>query len=142
MGRVENLDWLETFVAVTDSGGFSAPAQAVHRSQSRGELTRHFAGAGARRARLFDRGHRPVLLTDAGEAFLPHAREVLLGVARGHPLADVPAPLPLSEMVGHRLVTIGGSIHQEVMYEAQASLKQARCPRRSPGGPTSHHRPW
>ncbi|MBO0872281.1 MAG: LysR family transcriptional regulator [Pseudonocardia sp.] len=140
MGRVENLDWLETFLAVTDSGGFSAPAQAVHRSQSR--VSSHVTSLEqALGARLFDRGHRPVLLTDAGEAFLPHAREVLLGVARGHPLADVPAPLPLSEMVGQRLVTIGGSIHQEVMYEARASLKQARRPRRSPGGPTSH-RPW
>jgi DNA-binding transcriptional LysR family regulator len=223
MGRVENLDWLETFVAVVDSGGFGAAAHAVHRSQSR--VSSHVASLEqALGARLFDRSHRPVLLTDAGEAFLPHAREVLQGVARGqaevdavlgvvrghvvlgsypsasaafvpamlsgfrarypevsvdlterstldlsealgsgrlhlalrplaprdrtdglafralwreplvavftpdHRLAGVPAPLPLSEVVRHRLVTIGGSIHQEVMYEAHAALKACETP--------------
>jgi DNA-binding transcriptional LysR family regulator len=96
LGRVENLDWLETFVAVVDSGGFSAAAETVHRSQSR--VSSHVASLEqALGARLFDRRHRPVVLTDVGEAFLPHAREVLadlyraqaevdavLGVIRGH----------------------------------------------------------
>jgi DNA-binding transcriptional LysR family regulator len=219
MGRVENLDWLETFVAVVDSGGFSAAADAVHRSQSR--ISSHIASLEQTLgARLFDRRHRPVLLTDPGEAFLPHARAVLaaldhghaevdavLGVVRGHvllgsypsasaafvpgvlcgfnarhpqvsvdlserptldlsealgsgrlhlalrplaphenteglafralwheplvavfppghPLAAVPAPLPLSELVTHRLVTIGGTLGRQVMYEAHVALKQ------------------
>jgi DNA-binding transcriptional LysR family regulator len=96
VGRVENLDWLETFVAVVDSGGFSAAAETVHRSQSR--VSSHVASLEtALGARLFDRRHRPVVLTDVGEAFLPHARAVLadldraraevdavLGVVRGH----------------------------------------------------------
>lgn len=219
MGRVENLDWLETFVAVVDSGGFSAAAHIVHRSQSR--VSSHVASLEhALGARLFDRRPRPVLLTDAGEAYLPHARETLanlhrgqaevdsvLGVVRGHAvlgsypsasaafvpellngfnarhpqvsvdlierptlglsealgsgnlhlalrplaphetteglafralwreplvavfppdhsLAQVRPPLPLSALVQHRLVTIGGSFGREVMYEAHIALKQ------------------
>jgi DNA-binding transcriptional LysR family regulator len=96
VGRVENLDWLETFVAVVDCGGFSAAADTVHRSQSR--VSSHIASLEQTLgARLFDRRHRPVVLTDVGEAFLPHARAVLadldrartevdavLGVVRGH----------------------------------------------------------
>jgi DNA-binding transcriptional LysR family regulator len=219
MGRVENIDWLETFVAVVDSGGFSAAADAVHRSQSR--VSSHVASLEhALGARLFDRRHRPVLLTDAGEAFLPHARAVLVGLDRGqaevdavldvvrghvvlgsypsasaafvpgllsgfhvrhpqvsidlterptldlsealgsgrlhlalrplaphenteglafralwreslvavfppdHPLAGAPGPLRLSELAHHPLVTIGGSVGREVMYEAHVALRQ------------------
>jgi DNA-binding transcriptional LysR family regulator len=219
MGRVENFGWLETFVAVVDSGGFSAAADAVHRSQSR--VSSHVASLEqALGARLFDRRRRPVGLTDAGEAFLPHAREVLAGLERGqaevdavlgvvrghvllgsypsasaafvpallagfharhpevgvdlserstldlsealgsgrlhlalrplephenteglefralwreplvavflpgHPLAGQPSPLALSELVRHRLVTIGGSTGREVMYEAHKALKE------------------
>lgn len=82
MGRVEHVDWLETFVAVVDSGGFSAAAHTVHRSQSR--VSCHVAALEqALGAPLFDRRHRPVLLTDAGQAFLPHAREVLADLERG-----------------------------------------------------------
>jgi DNA-binding transcriptional LysR family regulator len=98
VGRVENLDWIETFVAVVDCGGFSAAADTVHRSQSR--VSSHVASLEQTLgARLFDRRHRPVVLTDVGEAFLPHARAVLadldraqaevdavLGVVRGHVL--------------------------------------------------------
>jgi DNA-binding transcriptional LysR family regulator len=220
MGRVENLDWLESFVAVVDSGGFSAAADAVHRSQSR--VSSHVASLEqALGARLFDRRHRPVVLTDAGAAFLPHAREVLAGlergqvevdavlgvvrghvllgsypsasaafvpgtlarfhsrhpqvsvdlterptidlsealgsgdlhlalrplvphgkidglefralwreplvavIPRGHPLAELSPPLSWTELVEHRLVTIGGSLGREVMYEAHLALKES-----------------
>ena len=225
MRRVENLDWLETFVAVVDSGGFSAAAGTVHRSQSR--VSSHVASLEqALGARLFDRGHRPVVLTDVGEAFLPHARAVLadldrgqaevdavLGVVRGHvvlgsypsasaafvpavlrafttrhpqvsvdlservtldlsgalecghlhlalrplvphdqagglafralwreplvavfppdhPLAAVPPPLPLAELTAHPLVTIGGTVGRDVMYEAHMALQQVSTPHR------------
>jgi DNA-binding transcriptional LysR family regulator len=225
VGRVENLDWLETFVAVVDSGGFSAAADTVHRSQSR--VSSHVASLEqALGARLFDRRHRPVVLTDVGEAFLPHARAVLadldraqaevdavLGVVRGHvllgsypsasaafvpgvlhaftelhpevsvdlserpsldlsgaletgqlhlalrplvphdhtgdltfralwreplvavfppdhPLARLPAPLPLTELAAHPLVTIGGSAGRDVRFEAHVALRQLGCPPR------------
>jgi DNA-binding transcriptional LysR family regulator len=82
MARVEHIDWLETFVAVVDNGGFSAAAVAVHRSQSR--VSAHVAALEqALGTPLFDRRHRPVQLTDAGEAYLPHAREVLAALDRG-----------------------------------------------------------
>lgn len=220
MGRVETLDWLETFVAVVDSGGFSAAADTVHRSQSR--VSSHVASLEqALGARLFDRRHRPVVLTDAGEAFLPYARKVLeelargqaevdavLGVVRGHvllgsypsasaafaptllagfnachpdvavdlterptrdlsealgtgqlhlalrplaphdnteglefralwreplvavflpghSLAELSPPVPLTELLEHRLITIGGSLGREVMYEAHMALKES-----------------
>jgi DNA-binding transcriptional LysR family regulator len=82
MARVEHIDWLETFVAVVDHGGFSAAALAVHRSQSR--VSAHVAALeSALGVTLFDRRHRPVALTDAGAAYLPHAREVLCALDSG-----------------------------------------------------------
>lgn len=82
MGRIEHVTWLETFVAVVDCGGFSAAAESVHRSQSR--VSAYVAALEhALGVTLFDRRHRPVVLTDAGEAYLPHAREVLAALDRG-----------------------------------------------------------
>lgn len=82
MARIEHIDWLETFVAVVDNGGFSAAAAAVHRSQSR--VSAHVAALEqALGTPLLDRRHRPVRLTDAGEAYLPHARDVLDALDRG-----------------------------------------------------------
>lgn len=77
MARIEQTDWLETFVAVADHGSFSEAASVVHRSQSR--VSAHVASLErALGAPLIDRRHRPVELTDAGDVFLPYAREVLL----------------------------------------------------------------
>lgn len=88
MARIEHIAWLETFVAVVDSGSFSAAAGTVHRSQSR--VSAHVAALEqALGATLFDRRHRPIVLTDAGEAYLPHAREVLAALGRG--AADIEA---------------------------------------------------
>ena len=69
-------DWLVTFVAVVDHGGFSAAAEALHRSQSRvsahvAELESEFGSV------LLDRSQRPVALTDSGNAFIAHARAVM-----------------------------------------------------------------
>jgi DNA-binding transcriptional LysR family regulator len=87
VARVQHTDWLETFVAVVDSGGFSAATTSVHRSQSR--VSSHVAALeAALGARLFDRRHRPVQLTDAGEAYLPYAREVLACLRRGQAEVD------------------------------------------------------
>lgn len=90
MARIEHIDWVETFVAVADHGGFGAAAEAVHRSQSR--VSAHVAALeSALGVQLFDRRHRPVVLTDAGEAYLPHARKVLAGLDAG--LAEIEAVL-------------------------------------------------
>lgn len=70
------LDWIASFVAVAQHGGFSAAAKALYRSQPRvsshiGELE-HVLGT-----RLFDRSVQPVALTPEGRALLPHAEEIL-----------------------------------------------------------------
>lgn len=70
------LEWLTSFLAVVDFGGFAAAAEATFRSQPRisshvADLERHLG------AELFDRRERPVRLTDAGIAFLEHARSVI-----------------------------------------------------------------
>ena len=73
------LDWLETFLAVVDRGGFTAAAQQVHRSQSRvsahiASLERHLG------VRLIDRDRRPAVPTPAGQVFVRHARDIVSGV--------------------------------------------------------------
>lgn len=223
MARIEHIDWLETFVAVVDSGGFSAAAETVHRSQSR--VSAHVAALEqALGATLFDRRHRPVVLTDVGVAYLPHARKVLsaldgglaeiesvLGVTRGsvvlgsypsasaaflpalmrsfsgsypqvrvdlteqatldladslnsgelhlalralaplqqteglacrplwreplvvvfpddHELAALDGPIPLRRLAEQQLVTIGGHLGQEVMYETHSAFRELDKP--------------
>lgn len=87
MTRIEQNDWLETFVAVADYGSFSGAALAIHRSQSR--VSAHVASLEqALGAALFDRRHRPIELTDAGEAFLLHAKEALLCLEQGAAAID------------------------------------------------------
>lgn len=74
-----DLDWLETFLAVVDHGGFTAASQQVHRSQSR--VSAHIASLERQLGvRLLDRTHRPVTPTAAGEVFARHAREIVAGV--------------------------------------------------------------
>ncbi|TDD96122.1 LysR family transcriptional regulator [Jiangella asiatica] len=90
------LEWLTSFLAVVDHGGFAAAADHMFRSQSR--ISAHIADLERRLgATLFDRRERPVRLTEAGVAFLVHARAVrreleagvsavqsVLGLLRGH----------------------------------------------------------
>lgn len=77
-GADDNLkiEWITSFLAVVDHGGFAAAAGQTFRSQPRisshvGDLERALG------ARLFDRKERPVRLTEAGIAFLGHARALL-----------------------------------------------------------------
>lgn len=70
------LDWLYSFVAVEEYGGFSAAAAVLHRSQPRlsvqvAELERVLG------AKLFDRSVHPVVLTPEGRTVLPEAKVVL-----------------------------------------------------------------
>ncbi|MQA08542.1 MAG: LysR family transcriptional regulator [Pseudonocardiaceae bacterium] len=70
------FDWVRTFVAVADHQSFSAAASALHCSQPR--VSSHIrALEQSLHAQLLDRTQRPVELTDAGVAFLPHARAML-----------------------------------------------------------------
>ena len=61
------LEWLTSFLAVVDFGGFAAGAEATYRSQPRvsthvAQLERHLGVV------LMDRHERPVRLTEAGIA--------------------------------------------------------------------------
>lgn len=87
MPRVEQTDWLATFVAVVDHGSFSEAARALHRSQSR--VSTHVAALErALGGLLIDRTHRPIGPTELGMTFLPHARAVLEALERGVEAVD------------------------------------------------------
>ncbi len=73
------LEWLVSFLAVVESGGFSAAAEATHRSQPR--VSMHVASLErAAGVALLDRRKRPVELTDAGASLAEHARRILRDV--------------------------------------------------------------
>jgi DNA-binding transcriptional LysR family regulator len=70
------VDWLTTFLAVVDYGGFHAASEATYRAQSR--ISAHVASLEREvGATLLDRSARPVRLTDAGLAFIDHARNMV-----------------------------------------------------------------
>lgn len=81
MARINQVEWLEAFVALTDHGTFTRAARSLHVAQSRvsariADLERALG------QQLIDRRRRPVVLTDSGIAFLPHARSVLTALER------------------------------------------------------------
>ncbi|MCP5159183.1 MAG: LysR family transcriptional regulator [Gammaproteobacteria bacterium] len=69
-------DLLRTFVAIVDTGGFTAAAQQVHRTQSAVSMQVRRLEAMLDRA-LFQREGRGVQLTPDGEALLGYARRLL-----------------------------------------------------------------
>lgn len=81
VARIE-IDWLETFIAVAEQSSFSQASRFVHRSQSRisAQIAELELALGAV---LFDRRHRPIELTDAGETFLDYARTSMREIAHG-----------------------------------------------------------
>ena len=98
MPRVEQTDWLETFVAVIDHGSFSGAARALHRAQSR--VSTHVAALErALGGTLVDRSHRPIGPTELGTVFLPHARAVLAALERGVEAVDQHSGTPRGRVV-------------------------------------------
>ena len=73
---ISDLDLVRTFLAVVESGSFSAAAPGVYRSQAAvsQQIRRLETQLGAP---LFARGHREVSLSETGRRFLPHARRLL-----------------------------------------------------------------
>jgi len=69
-------EWLETFLAIVDTGSLTHAGERVARSQSAVSLQLHRLEE-ALGARLFDRDTRHVRLTAAGERLLPLARRAL-----------------------------------------------------------------
>lgn len=70
------LDWLETFLAIAETGSLTAAGERVARSQSAISLQLRQLEAVVG-ARLFDRGGRTVRLTAAGERLRPYAHRAV-----------------------------------------------------------------
>jgi DNA-binding transcriptional LysR family regulator len=106
------VDWLTTFLAVVDHGGFHAASEATYRAQSR--ISAHVASLEREvGAVLFDRSARPVRLTDAGLAFVAHARNTVAALTEGK--AAIQA--------------IRGLVHGDVMLGTYPSAGAAIVPR-------------
>ena len=77
--RSLDLDWLEDFVALAETGNFSRAAEA--RAIAQPAFSRHIRSleewVGID---LIDRGTHPVELNGAGRTFLPFARDALAGL--------------------------------------------------------------
>lgn len=98
------MAWIHSFLAVVDSGTFTAAAVAIHRSQPR--VSAHVAGLErVLGSRLLSRGARQVSLTEAGFRFLPHARaavaEIRSAIERIDPLAgDLHGSIAIGSFAG------------------------------------------
>jgi DNA-binding transcriptional LysR family regulator len=77
-----DIDEIRTFLAIAETGGFTRAGQRLHRSQPaisrRIELLEHGLGVP-----LFDRMRGRARLTEAGQAFLPHAEAALAALKDG-----------------------------------------------------------
>ncbi|QOR70568.1 LysR family transcriptional regulator [Ruania alkalisoli] len=76
------LSWLRAFMAVHESGSFTAAADRIHRAQSRvSAQVAHLERALG--VQLFVRSRRATSLTEAGEELLPYVRTVLQQLTEG-----------------------------------------------------------
>lgn len=87
-----SFEQVESFVTIAECGSFTAASRRMWISQP--PLTRRIHAledelGGA----LFVRRPRGVRLTEAGEAFLPHARAILEAVAQARAALQPPPPL-------------------------------------------------
>jgi DNA-binding transcriptional LysR family regulator len=99
-----DLQDLDAFLAVAETGSFSRAAERLFLSQP--AISKRVAALEARSGRrLFDRIGRQIRLTDAGRALLPHARRALDEIEDGRRALS-----RLADTVGGRL-TVGTSHH-------------------------------
>ncbi len=123
-GPVE-LDWLETFLAVVDRGGFTAASAQVHRSQSR--VSAHIAALERELGiRLIERGRRPAMVTDAGRVFAVHAREILAGVRTARAAVTAMSALSDQHVVVHTTSWLAGTLFPPVLADVLATFPAAR----------------
>ena len=99
-----DLDWLETFLAVVERGGFTAAAEQVHRSQSR--VSAHIAALERQLGvQLLDRTRRPATPTAAGEVFARHARGIVDGIGSARAAVAAVASVQTVDERGLTLIT-------------------------------------
>ena len=110
------LDWLETFLAVVDRGGFTAASEHVHRSQSR--VSAHIAGLERELGvRLIDRTRRPATVTPAGQVLARHAREIVAGVGSARSAVGALRAMDSESLSVLTTPCIGGSLLPGVVAE-------------------------
>ena len=110
------LDWLETFLAVVDRGGFTAASEHVHRSQSR--VSAHIAGLERELGvRLIDRTRRPATVTPAGQVLARHAREIVAGVGSARSAVGVLRAMDSESLSVLTTPCIGSSLFPGVIAE-------------------------
>lgn len=125
MTRINRLDWLASFVAVTEQGGFAAGARTLHRSQSR--VSSHVADLERALGRqLFDRHHRPALLTGDGEAFLIRARRILAEVEAAVAEIDADSGAVQGRVIVGTHPSIAAGLMPEVITRMRADFPQVR----------------
>ncbi|MET0865363.1 MAG: LysR family transcriptional regulator [Nakamurella sp.] len=110
------LDWLETFLAVVDRGGFTAASTAVHRSQSR--VSAHIAALERELGvRLIDRSRRPAAVTTAGRIFAAHARDILADVGSARSAIGILRAMDSEAMAVLTTPCIGTALFPGVLLE-------------------------
>ena len=124
-------EWLETFLAIADTGSLTRAGARVARSQSAVSLQlrqlEDLAGA-----RLFDRDTRHVRLTAAGERLLPIARRVLAATAAVSAVACEDGPRTLRVGVPEEyadrllpdLLVVAGRRDQPVRFEVECAASR------------------
>lgn len=123
-GPVE-LDWLETFLAVVDRGGFTAASIQVHRSQSR--VSAHIAALEREiGVRLIERGRRPAVVTEAGRVFAAHAREILADVRTARSAVAALRALSDQNIVVHTTSWLGATLFPPVLADVLTRFPEAR----------------
>lgn len=123
-GPVE-LDWLETFLAVVDHGGFTAASIQVHRSQSR--VSAHIAALEREiGVQLIERGRRPAVVTEAGRVFAVHAREILAGVRTARSAVAAMRALSDQHIVVQTTSWLGTSLFPQVLADVLGTFPEAR----------------
>ena len=117
------LDQLRYFIHVAGTGSFSQSAGALGISQP--SLSRHIQQLeGALGAALFDRYHRPMVLTDAGQFFLEHCQKHVHALDEAITLTRHFHHAPAS---GQFSIGFVASILYGLLPEFVSALKQ-RCP--------------
>jgi len=119
------LDWLETFLAVVDRGGFTAASAHVHRSQSR--VSAHIAALERELGvQLIDRSHRPASATFAGQLFAGHARQILVEVGSARSAINGLSTLAGETLAILTIPCIGSALFPDVLAETVRRQPEAR----------------
>ena len=119
------LDWLETYLAVVDRGGFTAASAQVHRSQSR--VSAHIAALERELGvLLIDRSRRPASVTPAGRIFATHAREILADVGSARSAIGVLRAMDEESLAVLTTPCIGGALFPDVLAKLLVAHPRAR----------------